>query len=139
MTSRSARALSQPSGQLVGVTGVEGANATEIVADTELPTAKALADFDQQFDCGEDAVGQGPPQVRRAIVPVDSIIVGETFGRELEDAYVCILAAVVERYQLRDPITVTPNRRLLAGHRWLAAVKKLGWTAVEVIILEVAP
>jgi hypothetical protein len=79
------------------------------------------------------------PKFQRAVVPLDSIAVGETFGRELDDAHVGMLAGIVERYGMRDPITVTPDLRLLAGHRWLTAVKKLGWPTVEVVIVEASP
>jgi len=76
---------------------------------------------------------------RRVVVPVASIILGETFGRELDQDYVSMLAAIVERYGLRHPITVTADLRLLAGHPWLAAVQRFGSPMVEVVMVEVAP
>jgi hypothetical protein len=75
------------------------------------------------------------PTVRRAVIPVDTILVEETFGRALDDDCIGMLAAIVERYGPQGLITVTPDFRLLAGHRWLIAVKKLGWAMVEVVIM----
>jgi hypothetical protein len=83
-----------------------------------------------------DAGLAAAPKFRRAVVPVDSIIVEETFGREFDDPYVATLAAIVERYGLRDAITVSPDLKLRAGDRLLAAVKRLGWERVEVVIVE---
>jgi hypothetical protein len=79
----------------------------------------------------------GNRKFRRAVVPVASIVVEDTFGRELDDAYVATLAAIVDRYEeLRHPIVLTSDMRLLSGHRWLAAVNRLGRQQVEVLIAE---
>jgi hypothetical protein len=99
---------------------------------TSVPTASGV---DDEFGARNAAA----PKFRRAIVPVDSIIDEDTFGREVNDPHVATLAVIVERYGLRQPITVTPSLKLLAGQRWLAAVKRLGWQNVEVVIDEVAP
>lgn len=102
------------------------------VADSNVPGA--TPDHDNCQNC----IPPTPtPQFHRAIVPVDSITVEETFGRELDDAYVTTLATIVERYGLRDSITATPDLRLLSGQRWLAAVQRLGRPEVEVVIVEV--
>jgi hypothetical protein len=73
---------------------------------------------------------------KRAEVPVDSIIVDDEYGRVRDDAN--IDAELVERFGLIYPITCDENLRLLAGDQWLAAVKKLGWPTVEVLIVEAA-
>jgi hypothetical protein len=107
------------------------ADLAEAVVETMTSTA------DQGADHGKKSI---PPKVaqtvRRAVVPVDSVVVEETFGREFDDLYVHMLAGFVERYGLRDSITVTPGLKLLAGDRWLTAVKRLGWEWVEVVIVE---
>ncbi len=83
--------------------------------------------------------GIGKAGVRRALVPVDSIIVEETYGREFDDEYIATLAAFLERNWLWVRITVSPDLTLLSGHRWLAAVQRLGHRMVEVVIVEVTP
>jgi hypothetical protein len=79
-----------------------------------------------------------PPFVRRA-VPVTSIVVCEGFDQDFIPSYIDMLAQIVRNYGLRDAITITANGRLVAGARWLAAVRKLGWETVEVAIVDDAP
>ena len=81
-----------------------------------------------------DDANVGPHNVRRAQVAVSSIIVDERFGRVHDDSL--IEAEIIQRYGLFYPIAVDRNLRLLAGDRWLAAVKKLGWPMVEITIVE---
>jgi ParB family chromosome partitioning protein len=78
------------------------------------------------------------PFARRA-VPVTSIVVGEGFDRDLSASYVNMLAEIVSKFGLRDAITITADGRLVAGARWLAAVRQLGWETVEVAVVEGAP
>jgi hypothetical protein len=73
-------------------------------------------------------------RIRRAVVDVDSIKVVETFGRELDDEYVGTRATIVQ-LGFQGRITLAPDYTLLAGYRWLAAAKKLGWSRVEASIL----
>jgi hypothetical protein len=72
----------------------------------------------------------------RAFVRVDSLGLGETFGRRLEDACVGRLAAILQRYPQWSRITVTRDLRVLAGHLWVAAAQRLGLAEVEVTIIE---
>ena len=83
-----------------------------------------------------DDANVGPHNVRRAQVAVSSIIVDERFGRVHDDSL--IEAEIIQRYGLLYPITVDKDLRLLAGDQWLAAVKKLGWAMVEVLVVETA-
>jgi hypothetical protein len=78
--------------------------------------------------------GAHTPQFRRATVPVDSIIVEETFGRELDDEHVQTLAEIIEHFGNRYPPIVGEDMVLLAGHEQLLAVQRLGHRMVEVII-----
>jgi hypothetical protein len=83
---------------------------------------------------------RGQTKFRRAVVPVDSMVVGETYGRIFDDDFVDLLAAVLEHDQgLRHTITVTKELEVLAGHQWFAAVQRLGWNEVEVVIIEEEP
>ena len=74
--------------------------------------------------------------VTRAQVAVSSIIVDDEFERYHDDSD--IDAEIIERFGLLYPITVNKELTLLAGDQWLAAVKKLGWPTVEVLIVETA-
>ncbi len=113
-------------------------NRTNDVADASVETAASTVE--QASDHVKTSFPHGAgPSLRRAIVPVASIRVEDSFGRELDDAYIGKLAAIVTRYGLRHPITVTPDLTLLAGHPWLAAVQRLGHRMVEVVIVEVTP
>ena len=71
----------------------------------------------------------------RQVVPVRSIIAARSFDRDFSDSYVDMLSSIVCRYGLRDAITITADGRLVAGARWLAAVRKLGWETVEVAVV----
>jgi ParB family chromosome partitioning protein len=75
----------------------------------------------------------------RRVVRVASIIVGDGFDSDISTSNIDMLAAIVRRYGLRDAITITSDHRLVAGARWLAAVRKLGWETVEVAVVEGTP
>jgi ParB-like chromosome segregation protein Spo0J len=66
-------------------------------------------------------------------VKVSDIIVGERCRKDLGD--IAALAQSIEERGLINPISVWPDLSLAAGERRLAAVKKLGWTHVEVHVL----
>jgi ParB-like chromosome segregation protein Spo0J len=72
---------------------------------------------------------------KRLIVSVASIIVDADFDQKTSRASIDMLAAIVAKYGLRDPITITVEGRLVAGARWFAAIKKLGWETVEVVVV----
>jgi hypothetical protein len=74
------------------------------------------------------------PKFRRAIVPVDTIIVEEMFGREFDDEHIQILAEIIEHFGNRYPPIVGEDMVLLAGHEQFLAVQRLGHASVEVII-----
>ena len=74
------------------------------------------------------------PKFRRALVPVDSIIVKETFGREIDDQHIEMLAEIIGHFGNRYPPIVSEDMVLLAGHEQFLAVQHLGHAMVEVII-----
>jgi hypothetical protein len=74
------------------------------------------------------------PFVRRS-VSVTSILVREGFDQDIITSNIDMLAEIVRQYGLRDPITITADGRLVAGAHWLAAVRKLGWSTVEVVVV----
>jgi N6-adenosine-specific RNA methylase IME4 len=67
-------------------------------------------------------------------VPVGKIVVGDRHRRELGD--LDALAASIRDVGLLQPLVVTPDKRLVAGARRLAAVKALGWTSVPVRVAD---
>lgn len=56
----------------------------------------------------------------------------------IDDGDIQRLAESIERLGLINPITVTADKKLLAGYRRLQAVKLLGWDEVECTILNPA-
>lgn len=72
---------------------------------------------------------EGGIELRRA---VDSIFVGHRHRTDLGD--IDELAGSIDREGLLQPITITPEGVLVCGARRLAAIKKLGWTTVNVWI-----
>lgn len=56
----------------------------------------------------------------------------------VDDGDIQRLAESIERLGLINPITVTAEKKLLAGYRRLQAVKLLGWDEVECTVLNPA-
>jgi ParB-like chromosome segregation protein Spo0J len=71
----------------------------------------------------------------RDVVAVTSIVATEGFDQDFTTSYIDMLAEIVSKYGLRDAITITADGRLVAGARWFAAIRKLGWDTVEVAIV----
>lgn len=67
-------------------------------------------------------------------VQVESIRVEGRYRKELGD--ITKLAQSIARDGLIHAITVTPDNRLLAGERRLAAVKSLGWTLIDARVVD---
>jgi ParB family chromosome partitioning protein len=67
-------------------------------------------------------------------MPVTAIRVGKRFRKDLGD--IDALAASIEDIGLISPIAVTPDGKLLAGGRRLAAYKKLGLDRIPVRVME---
>jgi N6-adenosine-specific RNA methylase IME4 len=68
------------------------------------------------------------------MLPIKAIAVGHRFRRDLGD--VDTLAKSIADVGLLNPLTVTPNDRLIAGARRLAAIRKLGWREAPVHVLD---
>jgi ParB-like chromosome segregation protein Spo0J len=79
--------------------------------------------------------GQTP--FARKVMPVGLIGVATEVDQSFSEKYINLLAAIVAKNGLMHPITINVDGRLLAGGHWLAAVKKLGWETVEVIVVSV--
>ena len=111
------------------------AGAKLVHQDVTATSVPAVNGKDDDFGKPRDRAGvAAAPKFRRAIVPVHSINVGETFGRELDDEHVQTLAEIIEHFGNRYPPIVGEDMVLLAGHEQLLAVQRLGHRMVEVII-----
>lgn len=67
-------------------------------------------------------------------VRVDEIKVGPR-RRQLNLEKVDELAGSIAQVGLLQPIVVTPDGRLVAGHHRLAACQRLGWETIEVQVM----
>ncbi len=70
----------------------------------------------------------------RTTVALDKIQVGRRQRQDLGD--IDALAASIGALGLLQPLVVTPDHRLIAGQRRLEAVRRLGWTEVDVRVVE---
>lgn len=68
------------------------------------------------------------------VVPVSSIKVANRIRKEFGD--IDSLAEDIKENGLINPVTLTPDGKLLAGERRLRAVKSLGWENVDARIVE---
>jgi ParB family chromosome partitioning protein len=64
---------------------------------------------------------------------VEEIVIGDRHRKEVGD--LDALAESIREVGLLHPVVVTPDKKLVAGSRRLAAVKKLGWTKVPVHVV----
>ena len=67
-------------------------------------------------------------------IPVDSIEIPERVRKDLGD--LTPLMESLQKIGQLNPITVTPDFKLVAGHRRLTAVRQLGWKTIEAQIVE---
>jgi ParB family transcriptional regulator, chromosome partitioning protein len=67
-------------------------------------------------------------------VPVDSIVIRERVRRDIGD--IDSLARSMREHGQLNPLSLTRNNELIAGHRRLMAARKLGWQYVEASIVE---
>jgi ParB/RepB/Spo0J family partition protein len=68
-------------------------------------------------------------------LPIESIIVGERFRKELA---IGSLMASIQSVGLLQPICVDENNKLIAGHRRLEACRQLGWTEIPAHVINLA-
>lgn len=63
-------------------------------------------------------------------VKIDNIIIGKRIRKDLGD--LTSLAKSLDKHGQLNPISLTPQNELLAGHRRLESAKLLGWESIEV-------
>lgn len=67
-------------------------------------------------------------------IQVDEIIVRRRVRKNLGD--LGSLMDSMKKYGLLNPVTVTSEHELIAGHRRLESAKRLGWATIEVRIVD---
>ncbi len=67
-------------------------------------------------------------------VRIDSVIVKKRVRRELRD--VEPLMESMRKYGLLNPIIINRRNELLAGERRLTAAQRLGWNAIDAVVLD---
>lgn len=67
-------------------------------------------------------------------VPIADIVIGERHRRDLGD--VAALAKSICDVGLLQPIVITPDRRLIAGERRIAAFRHLGQPAIPAVVID---
>src|SRR5690242_2590888 len=70
---------------------------------------------------------------RKTRLPLASITVGHRHRRDHGD--LDSLAASIDAVGLLQPVVVTPDGRLVAGQRRLEAVRRLGWSSIDVHVV----
>ena len=65
-------------------------------------------------------------------IPIQNVSIKKRVRKNLGD--LSQLTASMKRYGLLNPIIISEDNELIAGHRRLEAAKKLGWQEIEVKI-----
>ncbi len=71
---------------------------------------------------------------RNAKMAVDDIVLNYRARKNLGD--IASLMDSMQKHGLLNPITVTRNGELIAGHRRLESARRLGWQFIDVVIIE---
>ena len=69
------------------------------------------------------------------LIDIDQIKIKNRVRKDLSD--LDNLKDSLKRYGLLNPITVTADYNLIAGHRRLEAAKQLGWTTINAIVVPI--
>lgn len=88
-------------------------------------------------DPDESPSSPGPQDNNRpgSVMPIDSIRIGNRFRKDLGD--LLDLMESIEDVGLLHPVVVTPDGKLVAGHRRLSACMELGHTEIPVRIVNI--
>ncbi|MDR1747639.1 MAG: ParB N-terminal domain-containing protein [Spirochaetaceae bacterium] len=68
-------------------------------------------------------------------ISIDDIKIKKRLRTDMGD--LSALKDSLKRYGLLNPITVNSRNELIAGHRRLEAAKQLGWTSINVIVVNI--
>ena len=69
------------------------------------------------------------------LIDIDQIKIKNRVRKDLSD--LDNLKDSLKRYGLLNPITLTADSNLIAGHRRLEAAKQLGWTTINAIVVPI--
>lgn len=67
-------------------------------------------------------------------IPIDDIVIKKRVRKDMGD--LTLLVASMRQHGQLNPIIVTRDNELIAGHRRLESAGRLGWSSVEVVRLE---
>lgn len=67
-------------------------------------------------------------------VPIESIVMDERVRKDLGD--LSALMASLQKYGQLNPVIMTRDCHLIAGHRRLESARRLGWVAVEALAVD---
>ena len=70
------------------------------------------------------------------LIDIDQIKIKNRVRKDLSD--LDNLKDSLKRYGLLNPITVTADYNLIAGHRLQEAAMQLGWTTINAIVVPIA-
>ncbi len=69
-------------------------------------------------------------------IAIDEIIVDEALRIRKEVGNIEVLQSSIEKVGLINPVMIDENNQLIAGFRRLTACKNLGWTEIEVTVVQ---
>ena len=67
-------------------------------------------------------------------VRIDDIVIKQRIRQDLGDLN--LLMESMRQFGLLNPIAITTNKELVAGHRRLEAGKRLGWVSIDTVVVE---
>lgn len=67
-------------------------------------------------------------------IPVEDIIIRKRIRKNLGD--LSSLKESMKTHGLMNPVVITPDKTLIAGHRRLESARQLGWTSITVRVME---
>lgn len=67
-------------------------------------------------------------------LPIEDIKIKKRIRKDLGD--LTFLIDSLRSHGLMNPVVITKNNELIAGHRRIASAKVLGWKSIEVMVLD---
>ena len=67
-------------------------------------------------------------------LPIEDIKIKKRIRKDLGD--LTSLIDSLRSHGLMNPVVITKNKELIAGHRRIASAKVLGWKSIEVMVLD---
>ncbi len=67
-------------------------------------------------------------------VPIHEIVIKKRIRKNLGD--LASLKESMKSHGLMNPVVITPEKELIAGHRRLESARQLGWTSITVRVMD---